>query len=130
MRFSGLTATVVCWGNSAVVFVPRPCSIPIYGQAATTTHCGSSLPCPEQRKSSLRQNQLSVPIRDTPSNLVIQRTAQAACGSDKSTFTEDANLSNSLPNLGFVTICRANVERTQPFTPQQLRDENRRDAYL
>ena len=48
----------------------------------------------------------------SPANLVIQHATDALINSDKSTVAEYANLSNSLPNLGFIAICRANIERS------------------
>ena len=62
--------------------------------------------------------QVPTSIRLSPGNPVIQPADKAAYDSDKSTVTEYANLSNSLPDFRLVAIRRADVERTQPFASQ------------
>lgn len=55
--------------------------------------------------------QVPTSIRLSPANPVIQQADQAEADSDKSTVAEYANLSNSLSNLRFVAVCRADLER-------------------
>lgn len=74
--------------------------------------------------------QVPTSIRLSPANPVIQQADQAEADSDKSTVAEYANLPNSLSYLRLVAIRRADVERSQPFALQQLRDENCRNACL
>lgn len=74
--------------------------------------------------------QVPTSIRLSPANPVIQQADQAEADSDKSTVAEYANLSNSFPDFRLVAIRRADVERSQPLTSQQLRDENCGDTCL
>ena len=60
----------------------------------------------------------------------MQHTTTALSNSDQTTLTEYTNLPNSLSNLRLIAIGLANVERLQPFTSQQLRDENCGDTCL
>ena len=48
----------------------------------------------------------------SPANLVIQHATEALSDSDQTTLAKYANLSNSLPDFRFVTVCRADVERS------------------
>ena len=56
--------------------------------------------------------QVPTSIRLSPANPVIQQADQAEADSDQTTLTEYANLPNSLPDFRFVTVCRADVERS------------------
>ena len=67
---------------------------------------------PSDNRVTIMTAQVPTSIRLSPGNPVIQQADQAEADSDKSTVAEYANLSNSLPDFRFVTVCRADVERS------------------
>ena len=96
--------------------------VEVHSSSRTSTSTRNPRPTPGHPHSTRKS--LQSRSRLSPDKTAIRHATDALINSDKSTLTEHTNLPNSLPNLGFIAIRCADVERSQPLASQQLRDAN------
>ena len=108
--------------------IGRPRPLPSH-DTPNPAHNTYTLKC-EEPEIVTSQHQHPVSIRAVARQSRHSARHQSLSDSDQTTLTEYANLANCLPYFRLIAIRRADVERSQPFAPQQLRDENCRNACL